>query len=84
MEIELSIHLDNGREVWLNASVKSYDDGIGEYEYWGSVRNDRKIGFEVIKVTHDEDLTDDERKQVEEYLESNGFQEKIGEILECH
>lgn len=81
MNIKLSIHLDNGREVFLNVDAREVDDGIGEYEFWGQKCVDNRKSIEVIKVTHDEDLTESERKEVEEYLDSNEFQQKVEEIV---
>jgi hypothetical protein len=80
MNIELSIYLDNGREVFLNVDAREVDDGIGRYEFWGQKYVDNRKSIEVIKVTHDEDLTESERKEVEEYLESSEFQQKVEEI----
>ena len=82
MEIETMVNLDDGKEVWLKAKIRFYNDGIGNYEFWGSKWNDAKVGFEVISVSHDEELPDEERKEVEEYLESNEFHEKIGLLIE--
>lgn len=84
MEIEDKLTLDNGKEVHLNANVKFYDDGIGKYEMWGHVGYDKKTGYDIISASHDEDLTDSERKEVEEYLESREFYEKVGEIVSCY
>jgi hypothetical protein len=82
MEIETTINLDEGKEVWLNVKVKFYDDGVGNYEFFGGKGYDKKLGFDIVSVSHDEELTDEERKEVEEYLESNEFQEKIGLLIE--
>ena len=82
MEIETTINLDEGKEVWLNVKVRFYDDGVGNYEFFGGKGYDKKLGFDIVSVSHDEELTDEERKQVEEYLESNEFEEKIGLLIE--
>jgi len=82
MEIETTLNLDNGKEVWLKAKVRFYNDGIGSYEFWGAKSNDKRLGFEIISVSHDEELTDEERKEVEEYLDSTEFHEKIELLIE--
>lgn len=75
MDVELI--LDNGKTVILNVEAEEVDDGIGQYEFWGQRCVDNRKSVEVKRVTHDEDLTDDERKEVEDYLESREFGEKV-------
>lgn len=75
MDVELI--LDNGKTVILNVEAEEVDAGIGQYEFWGQKCVDNRKSVEVKRVTHDEELTDDERKEVEEYLESREFNEKV-------
>lgn len=72
---------ENEKEIEVKVDIHAYFDGIGPYEYWGSKGYDEgELRIEINSVTYDkEGLPQDEIEEIEKYLKTQEFQEKIYE-----
>lgn len=83
MEITISYFdkEDNEKEITVTVDVSAYFDGIGPYEYWGFRGYDKgELCVDINSVCYDkEGLPQDEIDEIEKYLKTREFQEKIYE-----
>ena len=83
MEITISYFdkEDNEKEITVTVDVSAYFDGIGPYEYWGSKGYDKgQLCIDINDISYNkEGLPQDEINEIEKYLKTREFQEKIYE-----
>ena len=70
---------ENEKEIKAKIDISAYFNGIGPYEYWGSKGYDKgDLFLDVNEIIYDKKgLTEEEIKQIEEYIECQEFDEDI-------
>jgi hypothetical protein len=71
-------------EVSFWADIKIVDNGIGRYEYWGSIGFDSRLEPETQEIFWDKTLYSDEQNEIINRYVDNHFEEMAQKFEESY